>query len=344
MTAGALSFTAASATTAPGDYAVDVTRAATQAQATVAGTLAAGQTITLSTGTASTSYTVAGGDDLAAVARGLNLAFAGNSVHLVASAETDHLLIKSVDYGSTPTFTAIADGGLIASATNWNLTGTVAAGQDVNVTVGATTVSYTTTGSDNLASLSSQLNALFTSNSLALTAVLDSGKIVLQANDGTTTFTASSTNGLTVGGVTPGVDVAGTIDGKAATGTGQVLTATGAGGAKGLSVRIAATAADIAASTAVGTLVYRPGLAQRLNTVSTSAVDIVSGSLTSAIQGRQQEMTDLDTQIADWDNRLALRETELKRQFTAMETALGQLRDQSNWLAGQISSLPTYNG
>jgi flagellar hook-associated protein 2 len=31
----------------------------------------------------------------------------------------------------------------------------------------------------------------------------------------------------------------------------------------------------------------------------------------------------------------------MRRQFAAMETALGKLRDQSNWLAGQLASLPT---
>ena len=33
----------------------------------------------------------------------------------------------------------------------------------------------------------------------------------------------------------------------------------------------------------------------------------------------------------------------LTRQFTALETALSQMNSQSSWLAGQISSLPTYS-
>ena len=33
----------------------------------------------------------------------------------------------------------------------------------------------------------------------------------------------------------------------------------------------------------------------------------------------------------------------MRRQFAAMETALGNLRNQSNWLAGQLASLPTSN-
>jgi flagellar hook-associated protein 2 len=40
---------------------------------------------------------------------------------------------------------------------------------------------------------------------------------------------------------------------------------------------------------------------------------------------------------------LALRQKTLTDQFTAMETALGTLKDQSSWLTSQINSLPTWN-
>jgi flagellar hook-associated protein 2 len=40
---------------------------------------------------------------------------------------------------------------------------------------------------------------------------------------------------------------------------------------------------------------------------------------------------------------LAKRKETLTRQFTAMETALSSLKNQSSWLAGQISSLPTWS-
>jgi flagellar hook-associated protein 2 len=33
----------------------------------------------------------------------------------------------------------------------------------------------------------------------------------------------------------------------------------------------------------------------------------------------------------------------LTRQFSAMETALSSLKNQSTWLAGQINSLPSYS-
>jgi len=42
-------------------------------------------------------------------------------------------------------------------------------------------------------------------------------------------------------------------------------------------------------------------------------------------------------QIADWDDRLASREALLKTQYANLETALGKLKDQSTWLAGQLA-------
>ena len=66
---------------------------------------------------------------------------------------------------------------------------------------------------------------------------------------------------------------------------------------------------------------------------------MLTGMITSAIQGRQSEVDSLGEQIADWDVRLAQRKQTLQTQFTNMEVALGQLKDQSNWLAGQLASL-----
>jgi flagellar hook-associated protein 2 len=53
-------------------------------------------------------------------------------------------------------------------------------------------------------------------------------------------------------------------------------------------------------------------------------------------------MDDLDDQIARMEDRLAIKEEQLRRQFTAMEQALAALQSQGNWLAGQIASLSAY--
>ncbi len=83
------------------------------------------------------------------------------------------------------------------------------------------------------------------------------------------------------------------------------------------------------------------GLATTLAAEGKHATDIVDGSLTLAIQGENAKVKDLNDRIADWDVRLKTRQDALQRQFTNLEVTLGKLKDQSNWLAGQIASLPT---
>ena len=71
------------------------------------------------------------------------------------------------------------------------------------------------------------------------------------------------------------------------------------------------------------------------------AIDFGTGSITTAISGRKTRISQLNDQISNWDVRLAAREATLRAQFATMETALGKLKDQSSWLAGQLASLST---
>jgi flagellar capping protein FliD len=83
------------------------------------------------------------------------------------------------------------------------------------------------------------------------------------------------------------------------------------------------------------------GVAQRLLTVATSASDGASGSLVKLAEGRESTLKGIQERIDAWNLRLAKRKETLTRQFTAMETSLSSLRNQSTWLAGQINSLPS---
>jgi flagellar hook-associated protein 2 len=98
-----------------------------------------------------------------------------------------------------------------------------------------------------------------------------------------------------------------------------------------------ATAAKFTAATT------NTGFADRLATAAKRASDSVDGTVTLAISGRKSTIDQLEDSVAAWDTRLELRQSMLTRQFTALETALGQMNSQSSWLAGQISSLPTYS-
>ncbi len=78
------------------------------------------------------------------------------------------------------------------------------------------------------------------------------------------------------------------------------------------------------------------GLGLRLQELVKRATNSTTGTLTLLAQGRDTLADDFKSRIADWDLRLAARKEALTRQFSAMETALSSLKNQSSWLAGQL--------
>lgn len=83
------------------------------------------------------------------------------------------------------------------------------------------------------------------------------------------------------------------------------------------------------------------GVAERLSRLVTDATRLNTGTISSFIAGREEQIRRLDEQIERWDVRLELRETALRRQFSNLETVLGRMQQQGQWLAGQLASLPT---
>ncbi|NEK85552.1 flagellar filament capping protein FliD [Blastococcus saxobsidens] len=81
------------------------------------------------------------------------------------------------------------------------------------------------------------------------------------------------------------------------------------------------------------------GIAGRLAQVAKNASDSTTGTLVSLANGQDSQAKDLKARIDAWDLRLDKRRETLTRQFTAMETALSSLKNQSTWLAGQINAL-----
>ncbi|MGY1631000.1 flagellar filament capping protein FliD [Geodermatophilus sp. SYSU D01186] len=86
-----------------------------------------------------------------------------------------------------------------------------------------------------------------------------------------------------------------------------------------------------------------PGIAQKLLTLAKKATDSTTGLLLKRAETQDTEAKDLEKRIEDWDRRLELRRATLTRQFTAMETALSSLQNQSSWLSSQLSSLPKWS-
>lgn len=81
------------------------------------------------------------------------------------------------------------------------------------------------------------------------------------------------------------------------------------------------------------------GIAERLSRLATEATRLNTGTISSFIAGREEQIRQLDKQVERWDVRLELRETALRRQFSNLETVLGRMQQQGQWLAGQLSSL-----
>jgi flagellar hook-associated protein 2 len=121
-------------------------------------------------------------------------------------------------------------------------------------------------------------------------------------------------------------------------------------GAKGLELDKAAFtrayAADPAmvvdAFTGASTVATGDGLATKLASLGTLAAKPGTGLVALAISATEDRSRSYARDIEAWDVRLASREATLRRQYAAMETALGTLKNQSTWLAGQISGLPTW--
>lgn len=229
-----------------------------------------------------------------------------------------------------------------------SLSGVVDGTTTLHLAAGTKDVAVAVQPGDTAAQLVDRINQTSSDQGLGVVAQLDGADVVVRTigYGASPTFTMTAANGLSATATTAGTNVAGTVDGLAAVGSGQLLTVTGNGKATGLTVKVTATAADVtgaAGSLSLGTLTYSPGLAQRIDSVGYWAIDSVSGTVTSAIQGRQNENTDIATQVNSWDLRLTLKEAALKAQFSGLETALGTMKNQSTWLAGQIAGLGTGN-
>jgi flagellar hook-associated protein 2 len=105
---------------------------------------------------------------------------------------------------------------------------------------------------------------------------------------------------------------------------------------------------EIAATATTPVVPAVPGLAERLFAVADGASRRAThedgpGLIASSISSRESRIRTIKTSISGWDGRLEQREATLKRQYAALERALGSSQSQGQWLAGQISGLPKWS-
>ncbi|MCQ1948261.1 flagellar filament capping protein FliD [Arthrobacter sp. zg-Y1116] len=80
-------------------------------------------------------------------------------------------------------------------------------------------------------------------------------------------------------------------------------------------------------------------IASRVEAVGKTASDKYDGSITKRIQSQESTVKSLNSQVEQWDRRLASRESTLKLVWTNLEVKLGSLNSQMDWLTGQLDSL-----
>lgn len=86
-----------------------------------------------------------------------------------------------------------------------------------------------------------------------------------------------------------------------------------------------------------------PGIATRLIDAANAATASGTGYLRTAEEMRLERANEMGKQITRIEEALERSALTLRRKFADMEAALGTLRQQSNWLAGQIASLSPAN-
>ncbi|HWH32406.1 MAG TPA: flagellar filament capping protein FliD, partial [Egibacteraceae bacterium] len=218
--------------------------------------------------------------------------------------------------------------------------------QTLTITSGGLSADTVLDGTETIAQAITKINdALAAEGITTITATDDGGAIRLADNryGSAVTFDVTSTGGgFGLTGTHTGVDVVATVDGTSYTGKGRTLTIDDDGkDVDGLTVRITATAADVAGAggaLSLGNLVYTTGLAGRVSS-RVSGYEGSAGSIQVLRDGIEQQIDDFQSRIDAMEERLKVKEAALVRQFSAMERMMGQLASQGNWLAAQLSAM-----
>ena len=211
----------------------------------------------------------------------------------------------------------------------------------LGVRVGDTTASIDVSSGQSPAQIIAALNDSFAANGLDLVAESDGTGLRIRADEwGASGDFEVNTDVLGAGtwDAQVGVDVAGTIDGVAATGSGRRLSIPSL-----LDEPTAGLAVDVAGGTtgAVGSVTYDPGFAAHAVEYATNAIDTDAGTITGAKDAVDKSVTRLTEQMSKLEDRLTIREANMRRQYSSLQTLLNGLQNQGTWLTSQIASLPS---
>jgi flagellar hook-associated protein 2 len=235
----------------------------------------------------------------------------------------------------------------VAAATGGVYTWPLGEPKVLSVTAAGRTVEVTITAEDDVAAAVGKINAALLDKRLPVSVSEEGGAL---------TFTHSrfgAAHGFTIAGLDDpdldgehvGEDVAGLINGVEARGNGQTLTAM-EGPAEGLNVRIAVTPAELAAAggtMALGSATVTQGLAGSLDRIMKDTTG-AGGQISRSRDTVSSQIRRFDERILAFEDRLAIREKTLRKQFTALERTMGQFKAQSSWMSAQIAGMFSQQG
>lgn len=195
-------------------------------------------------------------------------------------------------------------------------------------TQGTTTASFSPSPSGSASETAAALNSFFTTNGFGLAAAVDGANVSVTASawgtDGTFSLNGTSYSGS---------NVQGTIDGQVATGVGRnlYLPTTSTSSAAGLRLSITATSAG-----SLGNVEYKTGIAGALRLLAVTSTENAS-PLRAAKATRESRIKATDTQITALERRLKNTEANLRRQYSTLDSNMGQLQNTSSWLSQQAA-------
>jgi flagellar hook-associated protein 2 len=199
---------------------------------------------------------------------------------------------------------------------------------------------------DNINVIVDKLNSAFATKSVGLEASHSNEKLSITSKDygadikftvvsDRAADTTSTGVGQTLQTLT-GVDVVGRINNHIATGKGNTLTGITGSEEEGLVISTTATTTG-----SFGTIAVSMGIADRLARELDAILDPTTGFLKSRQDTLQKSIDDLAAQIESKEAKLVVEEERLRAKFTSLEVLLGQFQSQSEFLANQLSQLPS---
>jgi flagellar hook-associated protein 2 len=93
------------------------------------------------------------------------------------------------------------------------------------------------------------------------------------------------------------------------------------------------------ASDPTGTIAAVQTIASRVQAVSATASDPVTGTVTASITSQQTQISNDQSGVSNWTTMLAAKRKLLTAQYTALVTTLGQLQNEQNYLTQQINAM-----